>query len=148
MKYDFYNDITASGRFEIFDFISSGSKSNILKRARFDFIEEPDTYNLAFGDLLHNGRIDDYSISDNNDMAKILATIVFISKIFLKQYPERTIVFRGITAERTRLYRMAIGNNLNELLDFFEIYGVRKDGSIDYFIKNEEYFAFLAKKKF
>jgi len=44
-------------------------------------------------------------------MAKILATVAFIAQVFLEEYPDRTISFRGSTAERTRLYRMAIGNN-------------------------------------
>jgi hypothetical protein len=147
MKYDYYKELSIYEDFEIYDFISTGSKGDIAKRIRFDFVDLPDTYNLAFGDLKEGGRIDDYSISDNNDMAKILATIVFVAKVFLQQYPDRTISFRGSTAERTRLYRMAISNNLNELLEFFDIYGVYKDSNSSFFTKNEDYFAFLVKKK-
>lgn len=147
MKYEYYKQITTYGDFEIYDFISTGIKGDIAKRARFDFVKEPATYNLAFGDAIENGGIDDYSISDNKDMAKILATIAFIAKLFLEKYPGRTISFRGSTAERTRLYRMAIGNNLNELLDFFDVYGMQKDDNIVPFVKNTDYFAFLVKKK-
>ena len=147
MKYDYYKKLSIYEDFEIYDFISTGMKGDILKRVRFDLVENPDTYNLAFGDLKEDGRIDDYSISDNNDMPKILATIAFIAEVFLSEYPDRTITFRGSTAERTRLYRMAIGNNLNDLQGSFEIYGVEKDGSISFFTKNKEFFAFLVRKK-
>jgi len=147
MKYDYYKEITTYEDFEIYDFISTGVKGDIAKRARFDFVEEPGTYNLAFGDLMEDGGIDDYSISDNKDMAKILATIAVISKVFLDKSAGKTISFRGSTAERTRLYRMAIGNNLDELLESFVIYGVQKGGTPGLFIRNKEYVAFLVEKK-
>ena len=147
MKYDYYKELRISEDYEIYDFTSTGIKGDIIKRVRFELVEKPATYNLAFGNLMDDGDIDDYSISDNKDMAKILASIAVIVKIFLKEYPERTVSFRGNTAERTRLYRMAIGNNLDELLDFFNIYGIQKGGEISFFTRDEEYFAFLAKKK-
>lgn len=82
MKYDYYKEIRISGDYEIYDFMSIGAKGSIVKRARFEFVEAPNTYNLAFGDLIEEGDIDDYSISDNKDMAKILATIASIVKLF------------------------------------------------------------------
>ncbi len=136
-----------SDYFETYDFISTGTKGDISKRVRFEFIGGPDIYNLAFGDLGENGDIDDYSISDNKDMAKVLATIVSIVKLFFDKYPDRTIIFRGSTIERTRLYRMAIGNNLEELGQMFVVYGVQKNGGVDFFVKNKDYIAFLARKK-
>lgn len=146
MKYEYYKELSISDDFEIYDFVSSGIKGNIRKRARFEFIPETDTYNFAFGDLVDDD-IDDYSITDNKDMAKILATLAIIVRLFLETYPDRIVSFRGSTSERTRLYRMAIGNNLNELLNNFTIYGVKTNGSINIFVKNEDYYAFLVRKK-
>jgi hypothetical protein len=147
MKYEYYKELSISNEFETYDFISTGIKGNISKRVTFEFVEDPVIYNLAFGDLTEEGAIDDYCISDNKDMTKILATIVAIGKLFLEKYPERIIIFRGSTIERTRLYPMAIGNNLDELLKMFCIYGVTEDGNVDFFAKNYEYVAFMAGKK-
>lgn len=104
MKYDYYKKIEISPDYAIYDFISNGIKGHIHKRIFFELVNEPGVYNLAFGDVSDDGNIDDYSISDNKDMAKVLATIAAAIKLFLDKYPERKIFFRGSTAERTRLY--------------------------------------------
>ena len=147
MNYDFYNKISISEQFESYDFISVGINGNIEKRVKFEFVEELNIYNLAFGDINELGEIDDYSISNNKDLAKVLATIAFIVKVFLEKFPNRSIYFRGTTVERTRLYRMAIGNNLDELQEYFDIYGIQSDDGIDFFTKNQDYIAFLVRKK-
>ncbi len=146
MKYELYTQIEISEQFETYDFISSGIKGNVEKRVKFQLVETNDIYNLAFGDIDENNEIDDYSITDNKDMPKVLATIAFIARVFLEKYPQRTIIFRGSTAERTRLYRMAIGNNLDELITLFDIFGVQENGVADLFIRNKDYYAFLVKK--
>lgn len=79
-------------------------------------------YNLAFGDIIENGEIDDYCITDNGDRNKILATVFDVVNTYTARYPERMIYFRGSTIERTRLYRIAIGLNLEELSRVFDIY--------------------------
>ncbi len=147
MNYEYYRELSVSNDFEVYDFVSSGFRGEIVKRVRFDCVDEHHTYNLAFGDLIDDGEIDDYSISDNKDMTKILATLATIVRIFLDKYPERHVVFRGSTKERTRLYRMAIGNNLDELQYSFVIYGLGYDEGAQIFTRNKEYFAFLVRKK-
>jgi hypothetical protein len=62
-------------------------------------------YNLAFGDLLPNGAIDDSSNSNNGDIVKVLATVISILKDFTERNPMAYIVFTGSTEERIRLYR-------------------------------------------
>lgn len=105
-------------------------------------------YNLAFGDVVENGEIDDYSITDNGDRNKILATVFDVVNTYTLRYPERFIYFRGSTSERTRLYRIAIGLNLEELSRVFDIFV--EIGGNDRFIlfrKNLELEAFLVKRK-
>ncbi|WP_414709865.1 DUF6934 family protein [Puia sp.] len=103
-------------------------------------------YNLALGDVAENGEINDSRISDNGDRNKILATVVNAVEGYTKKYPRRRIAFKGSTAERTRLYRMAIGLHLNELGSKFEIYGL-VEGEFKPFHTNMPVEALLIKKK-
>jgi hypothetical protein len=85
-------------------------------------------------------------MSDNGDRNKILATIADVVKVYTEKYPDRLILFRGSTTERTRLYRMAVGLNLKELSSQFDIYAYIEDEIVP-FKKNMAISAFLVKKK-
>ncbi len=146
MKYEVYKEIKITDDLSIFDFISTGVKGNIPKRIEFMPTEVSNFVNLAFGDIDENGAINDYSISDNGDRNKILATVAYAVEIYLNRYPERWVYFKGSTEERTRLYRMAVGLNLEELLLKYEIYGEQQQGIIP-FQKNAEVLGLLVKKK-
>jgi hypothetical protein len=95
-----------------------------------------------------DGSINDMSTTDNQDMPKILATIARIIKIFLDKYPERQVFFTGSTISRTRLYRMAISNNLDELKQIYIINAVLANGQIVNFSKNLSCTAFIIKIKY
>jgi hypothetical protein len=103
-------------------------------------------FNLAFGDVGNNDEIDDAKVSDNGDRNKILATVAFVVEIYLNKYPERWVYFRGNTRERTKLYRMAVGLNLEELETKFEIYAEQQDGIVP-FQKNMDVLGLLVRKK-
>jgi hypothetical protein len=148
MRFDFYNEIEVSASFETFDFISYGINGSVNKRVIFSFVQEPNIYNLAFGDVEDDGSINDMSTTDNQDMPKILATIARIIKIFLDKYPERQVFFTGSTISRTRLYRMAISNNLDELKQIYTINAVLANGQIINFSKNLSCTAFIIKIKY
>jgi hypothetical protein len=134
MSFPYYKDAEISDDYTTFDFISSGPKGNIHKRIAFRLIEGGNTYNLAFGDVV-NGEIDDESISDNKDMPTILATIAYAVEQFLTAYPARIVFFTGNTIARIRLYRMAIGNNLDYLTKTFTIWNIDRYGIIGLFQK-------------
>jgi hypothetical protein len=119
---------------------------NILKRVVFTETERPKIYNLAFGDACEDGEIDDCSISDNGDRNKILATVVLIVDLYTKRFPSHWIMFRGSTADRTRLYRMAVGLHLEELATKFEIFGYIGETLVP-FSKNMNINTFLVKRK-
>lgn len=150
MQYEKYESLLISGDSHEFKFISNGPKGNIQKIVQFVETNDPAIYNLAFGDLLPNGRIDDHVKNDNEDRNKILATVAATVYEFTAKYPEKLVFFTGSTAERTRLYRMALSNNLEELSEDFEIYGVDISGE-DYlaepFQKGKGYFGFLIQRK-
>jgi hypothetical protein len=127
MKYEVYKDLKVTDDFSVIDFVSVGKHGTISKRIVFTATELEGVYNLAFGDIDENGEIDDYSISDNGDRNKILATIADVVKVYTEKYPGRLILFRGSTTERTRLYRMAVGLNFKELSSQFDIYAYIED---------------------
>ena len=49
----------------------------------------------------------------------------------------------GSTEVRTRLYRMGISNNLEELKEDFYVYGMKIDETFEEFIVGEDYLGFL-----
>ena len=146
MKYEVYKEIKITDDYSIFDFTSVGKKGYIPKRIEFTATEIPGFFNLAFGDVDENGEIDDYSISDNGDRNKVLATVAYAVEIYLNKYPEKWVYFKGSTQERTRLYRMAVGLNLEELSLSFLILAEHEDG-FSPFQKNRDVFGLLIKKK-
>jgi len=148
MKYEIYTDLRIAHDLRVFEFVSIGKYGAVPKRIAFIPTVLPEVFNLAFGDINEDGEIDDYSISNNGDRNKILATLAKVIELYTDKYPERWIYFRGSTKERTRLYRMAIGINLEELSEKFEIY-VEVDSKNEFlpFQKNMQIIAFLIKRK-
>jgi hypothetical protein len=148
VKYEYYAAIRVADDLSSFDFISTGKSGRFVKRIVFMPTIIEGVYNFAFGDIMENSEIDDYCITDNGDRNKILATVFDVVSTYTLRYPERMIYFRGSTRERTRLYRIAIGLNLEELSRVFDIYGeIAEDDRFYPFRKNMEIEAFLVKRK-
>ncbi len=150
MNYEKYEDVVVSDDFLRFEFTSVGAKGEILKMIAFTPTGIPNTYNLAFGNVLKDGSLDDMAVDDNKDRNKILATVVSAVYLFSGIYPKRWIFFTGSSPQRTRLYRMAITLNEEELSIDFEIIGIIKKGnSFTYstFQKGVNYLGFLIRRK-
>ncbi|OQP58308.1 hypothetical protein A3860_07470 [Niastella vici] len=141
-----YSDYNFTEDYSVFNFMSIGKNGAIPKRITFTATELENVFNLAFGDVDENGELDDCNISDNGDRNKILATVFTVVDIYTKKYPKRWILFSGSTRERTRLYRMAVGLNLEELSLIFEIYAFVEQELI-LFAKNMEINSFVIKRK-
>lgn len=130
-----------------FFFESIGPKGLIQKAVIFSLISSSDIYNLALGDVKPGTtEIDDQSVSDNGDMPVILATIFQITHQFLSDHPASTVLFRGNSPSRNRLYRMAINRAREELLTYFVMFGYYH-ASWEGFQSNRPYEAFLIRKK-
>ncbi|AXY73494.1 hypothetical protein D3H65_05660 [Paraflavitalea soli] len=150
MKYEKYTDLIIANNNLVYEFTSIGPKGAISKIVQFTLTEDEAIVNLAFGNKKEDGSIDDLARNDNKDMNKILATVVSILKIFFEAYPDKWIFFAGSTPERTRLYRMAITLNYEELIVEYEIVEVLSEGGdfLDViFEKGRDYVAFLVRKK-
>jgi hypothetical protein len=101
MKYENYDAVHIADDLSSFDFVSSGKNGDIPKRIIFMPTHMGEVYILAFGSITDNDEVDDYSISDNGDRNKILATIAVAVDLYTIRHPNRMIYFRGSTKERT-----------------------------------------------
>ncbi len=89
---------------------------------------EEDIYNLAFGDYHEaTDSINDRAITNNNDSQKVLATVASTLYVFTDKHPNIWVYATGSNTVRTRLYRMGIAANLEEILVDFEVYGLNEE---------------------
>lgn len=145
MKYDKYH-IEASSSYLKFEFISEGPQGNIKKQVIFRQTNNISVYNLGFGDVDDiTGEISDSTISNNNDSQKVLATVALAVLHFFDKYPDKYVFATGSTKSRTRLYRMGISNNLEEIEGNFEVFGYNGT-AWETFGRGRDYEAFLIRK--
>ena len=139
-------ELKSDASLTVFEFTSVGKKGEIPKIIQYSETNLKDFYNLGSGDkALRTGEVDDKIISDNGDSQKVLATVVATVYAFTDKYPESGIYATGSTKSRTRLYRIGLTNNLDEILKDFELYGLNKD-EWQKFTKGVEYEAFLTRR--
>lgn len=135
-----------------YKFRSEGPRS-IEKIVEFTPTTFKNIFNLAFGDLLPDGTIDDIATSNNGDLAKVLSTVVKILDDFTTRYPRATVYFAGSTAQRTRLYGRIIKTYHSLFKSHFDITVIIKGGGENGYrqlvfdpLKNLDYTAFLIKR--
>ncbi|MFT3824682.1 MAG: hypothetical protein QM731_12205 [Chitinophagaceae bacterium] len=146
-QYDKYEFIEASSDSTLFSFASTGPNGVVEKVVQFSKTTTHGVYNLAFGNIDESGDIDDKTTNNNKDRNKILATIAAIVYMFTEEYPDRYVFFTGSTKERTRLYRMAINLNFQELSLSFNIYGILESSETEPFKASQNYKGFLIHRK-
>jgi hypothetical protein len=146
MKLERY-EFKASENFTKFEFISEGKKGRVIKVVQFQQINEPGTYNLAFGDKdPSTGHINDLVVTNNGDTEKVLATVAVVVSHFTERFPEALIYAKGSTTARTRLYRMLINKFFNIALESFTILG-KYQNRWEKYEKYKNYQAFVAQRK-
>ncbi len=146
MKYEKYS-IESDEKTLFFEFTSIGPKGKIKKCIHYMKTNLKNFYNLGFGDKNEKtGEINDTIISNNGDTHKVLATVALSLYIFTNKYPEAYIIIRGSNTVRTRLYRIGITNNLQEINKDFQIFG-QKSGKWHNFKTGIEYESFLIIRK-
>jgi hypothetical protein len=147
MKYSRY-EYQTEDELHYFEFTSIGPKGSIKKIVEYTKVSVDDIYNLAFGDYdEQTDRLNDKIVTNNGDSTKILATVVSTVYAFTGRYPNTWVFATGSTEVRTRLYRMGISNNLEELKEDFYVYGMKMDESFEEFIIGEDYLGFLVTRK-
>jgi hypothetical protein len=135
--------------FKVYAFNSEGIKGVVKKMVIFSYIGESNIYNLGFGDYNADTKtIDDEIITNNGDSLKVLSTVASTVYAFTEKYPDALVFATGSNNVRTRLYRMGITNNLEEIKTDFEVFGLSVVNNVwEEFISGEDYEAFIVKRK-
>lgn len=127
----------------LFEFESVGPSRRIKKIIEYAPLAiEGELYNLGLFDVTEAGEYDDLSVSNNQDLEKIMVTVVRTLLLFFQQHPNAQVFFTGSTASRTRLYRIVIGKVWTETQPQFELRGIRND-QIESFDPDRNYEGFL-----
>jgi hypothetical protein len=98
-----------------YTFTSWGINGEILKAVEFNIFPADNIFILSFGDIKKDGSIDDLVMSNNNDIPKIIATVVVIVKEFMAENRDATIFFTGSSPIRTSLYRRVLKHTMTAL---------------------------------
>lgn len=126
-----------------FEFESVSNQKTVRKIVVYTpFQDNPDVFNLALADALSDGSYSDKTVTNNEDMEKVMATVIRTMLRFFEKYPTKMVYVEGSTAERTRLYRIIISRELSEIEKIFTIYGLLGSGT-EIFKKNQNYNAFV-----
>ena len=147
MNYPRYEYATED-ELNIFEFDSIGTKGKVTKIIQYTEMSIKGYFNLGFGDLdLSTKEVNDEIVTNNGDGQKVLATVVSTVYAFTAKNPDAYVYATGSNEARTRLYRMGITNNLEELKKDFHVYGLRNDEVFEPFIVGEDYLGFLVTRK-
>ncbi len=133
-----------------FEFESDGPKGRIKKVVRYSprNVEGMTYFNLGFGDWNEaESRIDDVSITNNQDTQKVLATVAATVLEFTAAYPDMLVYAEGSTPTRTRLYQIGISANFAQIEPILEIYAFKKGTGWEAFQTGANYEAFMARRK-
>ena len=127
MNYPRY-EYSTEDELSIFEFESVGSKGKVKKVVQYTEMTIKGYFNLGFGDLdIKTREVNDEIVTNNGDGQKVLATVVSTVYAFTGKYPNAYVYATGSNEARTRLYRMGISNNLEELKRDFLVYGLRNN---------------------
>ncbi len=132
----------------VYTFHSLGINGIILKVVVYEKIEDG-FYNLAFGDFdEETGEISDKAVSNNGDTIKVLATVIQTIRDFFVAYPESSILIRGSTTTRTRLYQKIIKDNIATITTEFQVFALKQyEDDYEPFNARVEYQEFKIYKK-
>ncbi len=145
MNQPFY-EFTIQDNAQTFNFESIG-KNIIKKKILHQNTSRKPFYNLALVDVLEDGSFDVIIESRNGDMERILATVANTLPIFLEQFPDAIVLFKGSDERRTRLYQIIINKEMDSISHTFTFLGIN-DMKFEPFSKNKTYdgFAIILKK--
>ena len=131
-----------------FDFESIEPNGLSKKKIVYSSLEDvSELYNLSLFEVFENDTLDIYFESKNQDLTRIMATIVSTIFEFFKRYPDKKVIFTGSTPERTRLYRIVIGKLFEQTKSQFIIEGITESGEFEDFDPNQIYFAYVVSQR-
>jgi hypothetical protein len=129
-----------------YTFVSKGVQGEILKVVEFQAIN-PHIYNLLLANYEAEGNyLDDFGVSNNGDIVKILATVFKIVAHFLENNPKKLVYIEANTEVKHKLYTRVIRNNLEQIRTIYQIFGVLENDDFETFRKESTYTAFIIRK--
>ena len=144
-------EFNTSKPYKRYDFYSEGPKGRIRKVVLYSLLGQKEGikyYNLGFGDYdKRKGKINDLTVSNNDDRNKILTTVAMTAIEFTDHHRHCKIVVEGSTPARTRLYQMGIAKYYHEISEVFDIQGLIENKGLEAFQTGNNYLAFLASRK-
>lgn len=124
MHYDRYEIIRGEAAMT-YEFVSQGPNGDVPKLVAYTKTNLLGTFNLGFGDKICADDFDDRVVTNNGDSLKVMATVAVTLYTFTDAFPNAKVYVEGSTKSRTRLYRMAITNNLEVINTDFQVYGFK-----------------------
>ena len=85
----------------------------------------PDVYNLTFGPLKPNGKLDDKIELTHQDYSKTFSTILEAGGYYLNANPDHDLGIDGSNNARAYLYYRTLQRNYDYLSRFFEFFGLK-----------------------
>ena len=131
----------------LFEFESVSETKIIRKVIAYELVDETQMiFNLSLVDKNENGGVSDMVVSNNQDMEKVLATVIQTLPIFFADFENSRIYFSGSTPVRTRLYRIVIAKFYQDFERQYSIFGFINQAA-EPFQEGRNYEAFLISKK-
>jgi hypothetical protein len=113
----------ASGKMTQATFQSLGPKGIIIKVIRFEYVKE-NRWNLGFGDF-KRGQIETNKMTNNGDMAKVLATVAAATSAFLEEYPDRIVEIRPVDEKRKMLFNLVFSRRWEQIKEKAFVFGLK-----------------------
>ena len=85
----------------------------------------PNVYNLAFGPLNKQGKIDDKAELTHSDYSRVFSTILFSAYAYLQKNPDHYLGIDGSDNTRAFFYYRALQRNFAYLDQHFNMFGVK-----------------------
>lgn len=133
MNHPFY-DYTILDEHKRYDFVSIGEHI-IRKTIIFYKTQHFEIYTLTLADIAEDNKLDIYTVSDNGDMKKILATVLSAITSFLEYYPNSKVVFREVPPHVLDFIRFQLHMNFQTLNHVSSLKDIHKNLSLNYFPK-------------
>lgn len=130
-----------------YDFDNVSDTRLVRKIVRLTETSLSNVFNLALPDLLDDSSESDISVTDNDNLRTVLATVMRIIDNFLTKFPEKIVTIRGSDERRTRLYRIVIGRELDAIKQRFDVTGQFGNGLLEDFKPDGNYKQFYIRLK-
>jgi hypothetical protein len=136
--------ITASDQGLKYSFDITNNERVIVKVITFTPVEASfDLYEMVFGTLMPNGKVDVLTVDGDHHLEKIISTVISSLLQFLELNPNTSVFFSGSTPARNRLYRAVITKVTSATELPYQIWGFTTEDNLEVFDKSHHYTGYI-----